>query len=163
MKVIDKFKLDLFKKGTIVKIAIDKKDWWFCKGEKVVITDIDKLYGKTHYLVEKIHCGLHGDIFGRYDYVTLDEIQILNPEDMRSLKCYQCPNEGGSVTDNGWEICECQKINTKTNKFKGYDLTNEKVRWYSYVASCGGVYDKKGICLGNYIAGDFLLQGQHNK
>ncbi len=51
----------------------------------------------------------------------------------------------------------------KTNKKRGWDVFNNKIVKYSYTCVTGGVYRANGYCVGNHIAGDFLLEGQHSK
>jgi len=43
------------------------------------------------------------------------------------------------------------------NKNRGWDVTNEKVVKYAYIDESGGVYRTNGYCVGNHVAGDFLL------
>lgn len=43
------------------------------------------------------------------------------------------------------------------NKYRGFDVFNQKVVKYAYVEKDGAVMRANGYCVGNYEAGDFLL------
>lgn len=43
------------------------------------------------------------------------------------------------------------------NIHRGWDVTCQKVVKYAYTSEEGGVYKANGYCVGNYMAGDFLL------
>ena len=43
------------------------------------------------------------------------------------------------------------------NKHRGWDVFSKKVVKYAYVQEDGAVMRANGYCVGNYVAGDFLL------
>ncbi len=43
------------------------------------------------------------------------------------------------------------------NKYRGWDVFKQKVVKYAYVKKDGAVMRANGYCVGNYEAGDFLL------
>jgi hypothetical protein len=43
------------------------------------------------------------------------------------------------------------------NKYRGWDVFNQKVVKYAYVEKDGAVMRANGYCVGNHESGDFLL------